>query len=182
MIIKGNTVSTGKPRADYAQTDEAKSDFIRNKPDAAISKAQQTADAAKTTAEAALPKAGGAMTGDIAMGGNKVTGIGDPEDAADAAHKGYVDGKRKVFSVTLTTNDWVGDAAPYTQTIGIEGILSTDMPHYGPVFSDDAETALSEKENWALVDDLDTADGSVTFTCFEDKPEINIVVQMEVHR
>ena len=33
-----------------------------------------------------------------------------------------------------------------------------------------------------MVDDLDTADGSVTFTCFEDKPGVNIPIQMEVNR
>ena len=54
-------------------------------------------------------------------------------------------------------------------------------PHYGPVYSEDTETALAEKEAWMLVDDMDTADGSVTFTCFEEKPEINVTVQMEVH-
>jgi hypothetical protein len=44
-----------------------------------------------TTANAALPKAGGTMTGAIAMGTFKVTGAGDPTDAQDLATKTYVD-------------------------------------------------------------------------------------------
>ena len=43
------------------------------------------------TADAALPKAGGTMTGEIAMGTSKITGLGDPTAAQDAATKAYVD-------------------------------------------------------------------------------------------
>ena len=49
--------------------------------------------AATTTAAIAtkLPKAGGTMTGAIAMGTSKVTGLGTPTAGTDAAHKTYVD-------------------------------------------------------------------------------------------
>ena len=216
-VILGDIAATTHPQADYGQTDPEKADYIKNKPDEAIQKAQKTADAA-------LPKTGGDVTGDInmtgniAMNGKKITGIATPSDDGDAANKkyvddevgkslpksggtmtgalnlpdptenthaankGYVDEKRKVFTATLTVNDWVGDKAPYTQSIGIEGILSTDQPHYSPVYDANQETRVAQKEAFACVDDLDTADGSVTFTCFEDKPEVNIPIQMEVNR
>ena len=38
-----------------------------------------------------LPLAGGTMTGAIAMGTNKITGLGDPTNAQDAATKYYID-------------------------------------------------------------------------------------------
>ena len=43
---------------------------------------------------------------------------------------------------------------------------------------------LDRKGNAAefAVDDLDSAAGSVTFTCFEDKPGIDLTIQLEVNR
>ena len=50
--------------------------------------------ASTTTAALAtkLPKAGGTMTGAIAMGTSKITGLGTPTAGTDAATKAYVDG------------------------------------------------------------------------------------------
>ena len=122
------------------------------------------------------------MTGPIAMGGSRVTGLGEPEDAGDGATKGYVDGKHFIATVSLPAAGWAGDAAPYTQTVAVPGILETDTPHYGVVYSGTAEEKASQKEGFALVDDLDTGTGSVTFTCFEEKPAVDLTVQLEVNR
>ena len=45
----------------------------------------------QTQLDAKLPKSGGTMTGAIAMGTNKITGLGTPTDSTDAATKAYVD-------------------------------------------------------------------------------------------
>ena len=84
MIIRGNTLSTSSMRADYGQTDESKSSFIFNKPDEAIQKAQQTADAA-------LPKGGGTLSGELNMEGNAILNLPEPTLAAHPATKTYVD-------------------------------------------------------------------------------------------
>ena len=47
--------------------------------------------AIQTQLDAKLALAGGTMTGAIAMGTSKITGLGTPTDAADAATKAYVD-------------------------------------------------------------------------------------------
>lgn len=122
------------------------------------------------------------MTGELKMNGQPISGLNSPTTNDQAANKGYVDGKRFVPpNVVLTAAGWSA-AAPYTQTVAVAGILATDRPHYGVVLSDDMETALAETEAFAMVDDLDTADGSITFTCLEDKPSVSLTIQMEVNR
>lgn len=187
--IYGNAISTHNPRSDYLQKDPSMADFIQNMPTEEIEKIKEIEE----KADGALPKKGGSMEGKIDMVNNPISNLADPVsedqaankkyvDAAKDETKQYIDNKIKPFTCVLTSNGWVGDKAPYKQTIGIEGILGTDRPHYGPVYSESTETALAEREAFAMVDDLDTADGSVTFTCFEDNPEVNLTIQMEVHR
>lgn len=136
---------------------------------------------------------GDTMKGNLDMNRNRIMYLADPVDATDSANKGYVDNKAqevekyvdekvKRFKLTLLSTNWLGSSAPYTQTISVNGISDDDEPHYGPVYTGGNDTKVAEKEAWALIDDLDTADGSVTFTCFEEKPEIDLTVQMEVHR
>ena len=138
----------------------------------------------------ALDSNGGTMNGDINMAGNKVTGLATPTADGDAANKKFVadtvatavDKTLKRFTVNLNAANWAGDSAPYTQTVTVSGINASDEPVYGPVYSADIGTAQAEKEAYSCIDDLDTANGSVTFTCLDEKPASNVTVQMEVHR
>ena len=174
MIIRGNTVGSTVPQPDYAEQDATRSTFIRNKPDAAIAKAQSTADTAKATAEAALPRSGGDMTGAMT--------VPEPVANANPATKKYVDevvaATHMTAELTLRADKW-SEEEPYTQTVAVEGILATDRPHYGILYTENWE---AEKEAFALVDELDTADGMVSFVCFAEKPEADITIQMEVNR
>lgn len=200
-IIKGLPVGTTMPRANWAQDNPKAADFIRNKPDipalkkaaddaqaaadnaqTAADDAQAAADNAQNTADNALPKAGGIMGGELAMGGFKVSGVGDPADEMDAANKAYVDSTYFSAIATLSASGWSGAAAPYTQAVYLEGILESDNPHYAVVYSGNLEQKLAQKEAFALVDDLETEDGKITFTCFDDRPEVNLELLIEVNR
>lgn len=130
----------------------------------------------------ALPTSGGAMSGAIAMGGNKITGLGTPSATGDAATKGYVDGRRITNTTTLSAANWQGSAAPYTETLSMASILATDMPHITPVYSTTLATALAQQEAWAMVSYAETSAGNIKFTCLEDKPTVNIPIQIEVMR
>jgi hypothetical protein len=86
------------------------------------------------------------------------------------------------FTVALPVSGWAGVEAPYVQEVAVDGILVTDRPRFGVVYSDAQATRVAEKAAFALVDDLDTAEGLVTFTAFGDKPAADLTIQMEVVR
>lgn len=87
------------------------------------------------------------MTGDIAMSGNKVTGLGAPSDDADAANKGYVgtalDGAKTVsVSATLTVAGWTG-SAPYVQSVTVAGLTDEKKAMAYPVYGSDTPANLA---------------------------------------
>ena len=139
----------------------------------------------------ALPTTGGSMTGPINMNGQPISGLNDPTEETQAARKRYVDAakeeakaytdsKRKTWTATITTT-WSG-SGPYTQSVTVSGILTSDMPHITPVYSSDNATALAQKEAWSCISKAVTATNTITFACFEDKPATAIPIQIEVNR
>ena len=86
-----------------------------------------------------------------------------------------------VYTAVIGT-EWNGEEAPYTLTIDVPGILASDTPHITAVYSADIETVLAQQEAWANISDAETGDGTITFTCFENKPEMAIPIQIEVNR
>lgn len=142
----------------------------------------QTASNANEVAENALPKAGGDMSGNINMGGNSVTNISAPISENDAANKKYVDEKYFSATIDLIATGWIGSEAPYTQVVQLDGILDTDNPHYCAIYSGTKENKLEQREAFSFVDELETSNGNLTFTCLEEKPMTDLSIQLEVNR
>lgn len=162
-----NTSDMEKPvsNAQYVAIAKAKDEAIgvANNAQTSADNAQTAADNAQTTADEA--KASAQTLSDNAL-----------ESA-----KAYADSKHKLVTATLTVADWSAEA-PYTQTISVEGIIADDAPHVSPVYSDTLETALAEKEAWAMVSRGKPGENAITFTCFEDKPTVDIPILIEVNR
>ncbi|MBQ6891178.1 MAG: hypothetical protein IJN47_01070, partial [Clostridia bacterium] len=76
---------------------------------------------------------------------------------------------------------WTG-SGPYIQQIGSTGITAQDRPHWGVLYSGDRAARLAQKEAFALVDELETGEDLLVFTCFGEKPSVDIRVQLEVER
>lgn len=133
----------------------------------------------------ALAASGGTMTGDIAMSGNKVTGLGTPLDNADAANKSYVDtalnGVKTVsVSATLTVAGWIG-SAPYVQSVTIEGMTNAKKAMAYPVYGSDTPANIALKEACGMVSFASRSGSVLTFTCLEDKPTVAIPITVEVY-
>ena len=194
MIIKGNTVGTPMPRTDFNQENPTKADYLKGRENilTLIANAKASGDNAQTSADNAQASADNAQTAaDNAQAAadnaqitadNALAAAGNAHTSAVNESKEYTDSKHCICSATLTANDWDGDAAPYTQTIGIDGILETDKPHISPVYDQDQDTRLAQREAWMMVCDAEAGDGEIIFTCFEDKPATAVPIQIEVNR
>lgn len=85
------------------------------------------------------------------------------------------------LSLTIGTS-WSGSSAPYTQTVAAAGVLESDCPHIAPVYSSTLATALKQKEAWRCVRSASCAADSLIFTCDEEKPQVQIPIQVEILR
>ena len=69
--------------------------------------------------------------------------------------------------VTLLGTGWIGDAAPYEQTVAVEGVTAEDNPMLVSALKDGADLATQKAYSKAFgilaSGTGTTADGSVTF-------------------
>lgn len=86
-----------------------------------------------------------------------------------------------LYTATLLSSGW-SSSAPYSQTVSVSGILSTDIPIADVVLDVVTSTAMTQISAWMCVSNIETADDSITATCFETKPEIDIPIQLKVVR
>ena len=75
--------------------------------------------------------------------------------------------------VMLSAGSWVGDSAPYTQTILADGITENHYPGVDVLLSDDYETSQAEESEWGKIYKVDTYEGSVTVYASEI-PTVNL--------
>ena len=82
---------------------------------------------------AKLPLAGGTMSGAIAMGSNKITGVTDPTAAQDAATKAYVDNNSN-YSLPVATDSVLGGIELFSntdQSVAANAVTTTASRTYG---------------------------------------------------
>lgn len=128
----------------------------------------------------ALAVKGGTMQGAISMGGFALTNLAVPQGASDGATKSYVDSRRRVLTATVST-DWTG-SGPYIQYLSMPELLDSDTPHVAPVYDGNAATALSQRDAWSCVSQVEARSGQLVLTCLEEKPTMAISILVEVNR
>lgn len=85
---------------------------------------------------------------------------------------------KAVYTATLSTS-WSG-SGPYTQTVKISGITSDMVPVVDVVLSSSSSTAKNQLAAWACVGKIVTNNGSITATCYDEKPTTSIPIQLLV--
>lgn len=86
------------------------------------------------------------------------------------------------YSASLLSSGWNGSSAPYTQTVSVQGILATDTPIVDVVLDSNTSTAISQNNSWAFVSKIETSANSITATCLESKPEVDLPILLKVVR
>ena len=84
----------------------------------------------------------------------------------------------KFYTVNLPATKW-SSSAPFTQTVYVKGISAGDNPivdiNMASSSSDDSTILF---EAWALVGRVSTNDGSITAYCYEEKPTVDISINI----
>lgn len=94
---------------------------------------------------------GDSMTGNLAMGGNKITGLGTPTNTGDATTKAYVDSVASGLSWKEPV-DSVGATNPLTATTGDRFLNTTDKKIYTATATDTWDAGVAPVDGWALFD------------------------------
>lgn len=101
-------------------------------------------------------------------------------DTLDGFDSSYFVSREKASSVATVVfgaSAWLGETAPYVQTVVIPNIKETDTPT--PQFVDDGEDEASskaKKKAYGFISYFDSGDGSILATCKYKKPEVDFSV------
>lgn len=169
-MIRGNTVGAVAPMTDYDQTNSQNPEYLKGR--------EAIAEAVKQAGDA-MPRSGGTMKGDINMDGHRIAKIPAPTEGTDAANKEYVDGKTQFVTANLSVAGWSA-SAPYSQQVIVAGVMPEKPPHVSPVYTADNAAALMEA--CACITYATAGTDLITFVCLNDKPQVDIPIQVEVHR
>lgn len=87
--------------------------------------------------------------------------------------------KKKVYNVSIDGN-WSGELAPYTKTVTVNGLVSTDVVNMYPVWSTDLETRIKEREEFSKITMINTITNGIQLTADISKPDTALNVRIEV--
>lgn len=136
---------------------------------------------------------GGTMAGNLNVNQYRLYGVKSPENADDAANKGYVDAaerkaneytdsKKPGYVNTEIPAAWSG-TAPYTITVAVAGVSADGGDvHIYPVYSANAATRAAQREGYNAISLVTPGQNQITFTCDEDKPAVAIPIKVEVRK
>ena len=78
------------------------------------------------------------------------------------------------YTGTLSVDNWIGDTAPYTQSVTINGIAVDVAPFIDLIVSDNITIGKEEMTQWSYITKATTGDNIIIFSCYENKPTIDL--------
>ena len=92
--------------------------------------------------------------------------------------------RRSSYIAVLPSSGWAGSAAPYTQTVTVNGIRATDSP-FIDVYMEGVQSAISAVqllEAYGAIGRISAAENSLTAYCYEERPQADVWLKVEVIR
>jgi len=89
--------------------------------------------------------------------------------------------EQAIYTATIPTLGWSGNAAPYTLTLTVSGILATDIPLIDLVQSGEWATDEQRRESWAGITRIVTAANQLRLTAAY-KPTVALPIQVRCLR
>ncbi len=119
---------------------------------------------------------------DSAIQGVKLNGTTITPDSQKVVNVQINETTVNTYTATIGTEWTTAETGEYSQTIEVSGILTTDNPIVDVVLDSEKELALSQLEAWGCVSKIETTNGCIAVTCFEDMPDVAIPIQLKVVR
>ena len=93
----------------------------------------------------------------------------------------YLKKKLDVGQITIPASSWQGSAAPYTATVDVADITADSRPEIYLYYPDTITTENYEDyvEAYGYINKADTGTGTITFTCFGDRPAIDLTLSIK---
>ena len=85
--------------------------------------------------------------------------------------------KKKTYNIEIDTTNWT---AQNTKTITIEGIEETDIVNLYPVWSENKDLRLQEKEEYNKISLVKSGENLIKLICDEETPTIKLNARIEV--
>ena len=83
------------------------------------------------------------------------------------------------YTGTLSVDNWIGDTAPYTQSVTINGIAVDVAPFIDLIVSDNITIGKEEMTQWSYITKATTGDNIIIFSCYENKPTIDLNIKVK---
>lgn len=101
------------------------------------------------------------------------TGSSTTSTMSQNAITSAIGGKANVtyYTATLAANSWSGTTSNFTQTVSVNGLTSNDHP-----IIDLSSPTASNLDSWSFVSKAVSNSNSITFTCFNYKPTVDLAL------